>query len=244
MKYEKDYITNVICKFNFEEIRLDNFPNIESDFWIKISKKFTDRKVKEMAQHVLKYENGVSVTEVRTIPVFEYSNDKLTLTLGHDSMSFECEKYFGFGYLNEEIKQIISDWCNVSSINKFSRLGLRYINKFFFLERLTLLLRYFNPLLSNVGKFLIDEKEVSRQAGQIIFNMDDFKVVMVYGLINPDFPSRIVKNEFVLDYDCMTSSIEYNSINSTLNEMHGQIIRLFEKSITNKLRKKMGARDE
>lgn len=118
------------------------------------------------------------------------------------------------------------------------------VNKVFIPGKLSTILSYFNPALSGIGKFLLDEPNLSRQAGQIIFNFDDFKVVMVYGLINPDFPSKLVKNEFVLDYDCISSSVECNKIYETLDQMHDEIIRLFEKSITDKLRKKMELKDD
>jgi len=57
---------------------------------------------------------------------------------------------------------------------------------------------------------------------------------------NPDYPARIRKKIFILDYDAYTTSLlTREEIRQSLPIFHDQIEQLFEKSITGRLREIM-----
>jgi uncharacterized protein (TIGR04255 family) len=62
-----------------------------------------------------------------------------------------------------------------------------------------------------------------------------------YGMHNPDFPAPIRKKIFVLDYDAYYQGLqEMSDILRNTAEFHDRIEKLFESSISPKLRAIMG----
>ena len=129
------------------------------------------------------------------------------------------------------VNKILTALNNAGQITNFKRTGLRYINQVYIPScTLTKLLSHFdNSLTAISSKFFKDEKCLARQIGQTILNRDGFKVIFNHGIFNPDFPSNIVRNEFVLDYDCFSDAIEYNEYQAIIEKMHLEIQNLFEK---------------
>ena len=61
-----------------------------------------------------------------------------------------------------------------------------------------------------------------------------------YGMNNPDYPALIRSKEFILDYDAFyEGSQDKESIIENLERFHSKIEDMFEKSITDELRKVM-----
>ena len=62
-----------------------------------------------------------------------------------------------------------------------------------------------------------------------------------YGMFNPDYPNRLRRNSFALDYDCYSLETfdDANEIIRYIERAHGMIQNLFEKSITENMRKAM-----
>ena len=65
-----------------------------------------------------------------------------------------------------------------------------------------------------------------------------------YGLYNSEFPNKISRKDFVLDYDCYTANIEKKDSYEYLNKFHEKINEEFEKSIEEGLRKEMEGENE
>ena len=73
------------------------------------------------------------------------------------------------------------------------------------------------------------------------YSVDNMHINFRYGMFNPEYPNRLVKNNFALDYDCfvqeaITSPAE---VTSYIERGHRFIQALFEASITDALRKEM-----
>lgn len=75
---------------------------------------------------------------------------------------------------------------------------------------------------------------------QIILNYDDYTMNFNFGLFNSEFPAKISRKEFALDYDCYTELFEPEDIDDYLIKFNSEIKNMFERSIKNGLRKHMG----
>ena len=73
------------------------------------------------------------------------------------------------------------------------------------------------------------------------YKTNSMKLNYRYGMFNPDFPNILKKNSFALDLDCfvMEQLTKAEDVLSKLSEAHTAIQYLFEKSITDSLRKVM-----
>lgn len=66
-----------------------------------------------------------------------------------------------------------------------------------------------------------------------------------YGMYNTDFPAPIKNKLYILDIDAYTQGLlTFDDIQSRLDKFHDAIEDLFEKVITNELRKVMGVVNE
>jgi uncharacterized protein (TIGR04255 family) len=66
-----------------------------------------------------------------------------------------------------------------------------------------------------------------------------------YGMHNPDYPAPIKKKIFILDYDAYCNGIlTKNDIFKYLPIFHEEVQKLFENSISDKLRIRMKLNDE
>lgn len=62
-----------------------------------------------------------------------------------------------------------------------------------------------------------------------------------FGVHNPDFPARVRRRLFVLDFDCFYQGLQDgNEVLDQVELFHGRIETLFESSITQSLRDMMG----
>ena len=244
VKYNTNFLTHVFCKFDFADIDASEFSRIEDIFYKEIKDEFSGREVKEAVEHTTKFENGSAVINSINTPVFQYNKEQYKIQLLTKSISLECIKYTGFDSFMKYVNKILTALNNAGQITNFKRTGLRYINQVYIPScTLTKLLSHFdNSLTAISSKFFKDEKCLARQIGQTILNRDGFKVIFNHGIFNPDFPSNIVRNEFVLDYDCFSDAIEYNEYQAIIEKMHLEIQNLFEKSVKQSLRIIMGAK--
>jgi len=83
--------------------------------------------------------------------------------------------------------------------------------------------------------------EICRAFNNLSFNYGDLFLTYQYGLYNADFPAPIRKRNFVLDFDAYCQGPQnFDDIRRNIDLFHDKIQDLFERSITDKLRNKMG----
>jgi len=144
--------------------------------------------------------------------------------------------------LKNIIELIISAVINVYGDIKIKRTGLRYINDIKIPEG--------NPfdwdsfingsLVSSLG-FISEGDNLSRSMGIIELNREDHNVLFQFGMYNPEYPNSIAKKVFVLDYDCYTTDkLKASEIMQRIKIMQKDEEKLFESSIEDGLRQKMG----
>lgn len=128
-----------------------------------------------------------------------------------------------------------------------SRLGLRYINNIEIPEKVE------NPLVWNdlisedlVGltKAFPAAETVSRLFNIVELRKGDIGVKFQFGLPNPDYPAAIKRPLFVLDVDASTlGSLDLGELKAQTKNAHAQIQEVFESSITDALRERMGEQE-
>jgi uncharacterized protein (TIGR04255 family) len=66
-------------------------------------------------------------------------------------------------------------------------------------------------------------------------------VLVNYGIHNPEFPNPVVRRQFILDTDCSVSGgVASSDIRGKIDELHVLTSEVFENSIDDGLREKMG----
>ena len=77
-----------------------------------------------------------------------------------------------------------------------------------------------------------------RALTQSEYQIRGYNLDFTYGQFNLNYPNTEIKNDFVLDYDCYTSSLtDIDDLIKIFEEMHDVIKLLFNDSIKNKLLK-------
>lgn len=79
---------------------------------------------------------------------------------------------------------------------------------------------------------------------KIEYSEEDFYFIFQFGQFNANYPSTVIKNNFILDYDCQLRTAEnINDLRDNLKKMSSFIYKFFEDSIDDYLRDKLGRID-
>ena len=167
--------------------------------------------------------------------------DKIALT--NKFMVFEINDYQSYLLHRQWFQSIIFAFCEKNRITSM-RTGIRYIN-IFEPSRIKLQKKYFS---SEIAASLIMRPNQEKDTLRLVRSMhkneyqcDSMSLNFRYGMYNPDFPNILKTNTFALDYDCFTEEPQETSgdILQTIERGHELIQQMFEKSITDALRKVM-----
>ena len=247
MKYKSNFITQVILKLDFDPI--DDFnEELLHKFNEKIKNNFSAFHVKNLNMFTTKIENGIANTTTAQHPVglFNSCNNNNQVILAPNSIAITLTAYETFNQYIELVKYVLLAFDEIVAKEFLTRIGLRFINNLTIPKKDPLKWdRYVNSsLFKPANNFFDDKQHIARSIGQTILNYDNCLVNFTYGVLNPDFPAKVVKNEFVLDYDCYAINIPNKDLfDNYINGFHELIETLFEKSITDNLRKLMGDKD-
>ena len=82
---------------------------------------------------------------------------------------------------------------------------------------------------------------LSRAFHNLSWNHGVYNLTLNFGIHNQDHPAIIRRNEFTIDLDAFYSgSLEFKEVEEKIELFHTKIQELFEYSIKNPLREKMG----
>ena len=99
---------------------------------------------------------------------------------------------------------------------------------------------YISDELLGLLAYEVEGSDPIRIWHKLEFTFDDFIVRFQFGVNNPDHPAQIRRREFILDYDAYFEGlIEQQDIPDYLDKYHTAIQKMFERSITDKLREVM-----
>lgn len=252
VKYCRDFLQQVVVRFDFAEF-LDTGHVFDDKVERAIRVSFGHRGKNQIMRfnmlNVVLPESAENMpdTSRKIVEGFqrEYFSDdgKNRVVLSNKFLIFEIKDYDSYETLRDNIQRIISALYSAKRITVV-REGVRYINMYdqshiklrknYFTTEIAASLVIKLPL--NVGDF-----SAMRSLHTTEFRTESMKLRFTYGMYNPEYPSTLRMNNFLLDYDCYTQEpLKYESeILGCLDQGHRAVQVLFESSITDALRNVM-----
>lgn len=100
-------------------------------------------------------------------------------------------------------------------------------------------------LITFVMACFSNDARMVRSVHQLQTRRENLKMRFAYGFSNPDFPAVLARRHFLLDYDCSRDeAIPSNEVMTTLDSLNQFCESMFEASIDNGLRERMGVINE
>jgi uncharacterized protein (TIGR04255 family) len=248
MQYENNYLKNVIFRIDFakplsrSKQLVDSFSNLVKPIFPK-----KDNVTHTIMQaQILTQKDGNRVTQ-STQKVTDYrfadeNQEKILMLEPSSDINLVFSIYKNSKELKEIIGLIIDSVIKVYGDIKIKRTGLRYINDIVLPEGSPFEWGPFiNRSLISSLDFLPENTNLSRSMGIIELNREDHKVLFQFGMYNPEYPNKIARKIFALDYDCYTTTeLSASEIKERVEILQKDEEKLFESSIEEGLRKKMG----
>ncbi len=245
--YETNFLENVIFRIDYSPI-LRMIKETPADFQTKIKGKFPrlrEETIIELSRGITKKSDTESQSheEKQIRPVWKFfSKDQTQMVeLTYNTLAVEFSKYSNFEEFRDSVEHAFHSFSEIYQSIDLKRLGLRYINHIvlekgnpFDWKNLV------NPSLTHfVDNFFDDKKDLAKALSRITTNKEDFEMNFLWGWHNTEFPSKIARRQFILDYDCYTHDVEEQNVVNLIEKFHDQIHSYFEKSIGDDLRKIM-----
>lgn len=239
--YKKPFLTKVIARIDFTSTLEITQKGISKKTSENILKSFPIPEPKE----ILNKEIQISDTGAKEILnkqnhlLYHGLKREKTLCISPNFAYIEFNKYESDKIFRDNfflLLDAISDEVDYS----VSRFGIRYINQISIDNEKDPLDwgKYINDCLTCSLDILEDKKYLSRAFSSIVQQYDDgMNLTFQFGMHNPDFPSRIKRKLFILDYDASYQGVlEKDDIKTNIEISHERIETLFEASIKNPLR--------
>jgi len=242
-KYKKNFLSNVIFKLDFPTL-LDNYTERIGEFQKLIKSEFPilEEKIGVIIEQQFKRAEQIESKSKEALGyMFFNKTKKRIVSFEFNNIIVEFKEYTNF----EDYLKII-DLVITSLFKRFpsivsTRLGLRYINHINLDEEHPFIWIQLNKSLLDSMNFFSNKKDISRYITSVELNKEDYRLRFQYGIANSLYPNRIIKKEFILDYDCFTfESLEGKE--EILNKVKGfneTISDMFEESIEDELRELM-----
>ena len=244
--YINTYLQEVIVRADFAVPLLD----MQNDINPKLKKsimnlfpicEFNDLIANEFRVSGDKFESNQ--TTVKEYKFFSKDRKKFAI-INEKCLLIRYEKYEKFEILLSNFMSIIDVLFDVNADVQINRLGLRYVNNIHFDNEPnpTDWEEYLDIKLLSIFNVRNNKQYVVRAFQNLEFHFEDIHLQFQYGMRNPDYPMPIYKKIFILDYDahCIGMIQKSSELKEYLIKFHGEINKLFESSITEKLRSVMG----
>ncbi|MDA8260837.1 MAG: TIGR04255 family protein [Betaproteobacteria bacterium] len=244
--YQKSFLKQVIARIDLAAPidKLDKGP--PTPLLSAIIKDFSivepaDLVVQQIAVNAASVQH--SQTSTKQWNFFSKERDR-QLVLAPQVMFVQYSKYNTYEEVKRQFAAAIEAMNTAFPGTVASRFGLRYINQIDHAVSNPLNWSEFinNHLISGLAFYTPDDT-LTRVVSIAELKCGDLAVRFQYGMPNPDHPAPIKRPFFILDIDASIS--EAHELTKTIDYMdqaHSCIQRLFEKSITENLRRVMNAR--
>jgi uncharacterized protein (TIGR04255 family) len=245
IRYQRNFLKNVIFRIDFSPIvRLQK--ELSPDFQDSLRDNFPSLEAQVATEFHTAITEGRRIDETLNSHLWHFNNSERTqrIIISYKSLVIEFLEYTHFSEFSQIVEKVYSVFSNIYKPIDLQRLGLRYVNNIVMnsghpLEWAELI----NPHLTHqIEHFIADKTQLSRAMSQSTLLRGDHTIVFSYGIYNSEFPARISRKEYILDYDCFTTDFENDDLMVRLYEYNKEILELFENSITDGLREKMGGR--
>lgn len=246
--YGKSFLKQVIARIDFAAPleKLDKGP--PTRFVTPIAKDFPIIEPLEVLMNEVNVNNdGVAHRQVteRQWNYFSRERDR-QLTLSPSVAFIQYRKYTTYEETKEQFGLLVDTLGTVFPGTMVARFGLRYVNNIEGLvEDATQWKDYINDDLVAARDVFAAEDVLTRIVSITELKYGPVSVRFQYGMPNPDFPAPIKRPMFVIDIDASVS--EAHDLGQTMaymDEAHGRVQSLFERSIKKALREKMDAQQQ
>jgi uncharacterized protein (TIGR04255 family) len=241
--YQRNYLTDVIARIDL----VSPLPSLKKELPKEISKvalaHFPINEPRPTIQQSVKMSEKELSTwrEEFTEWNFHGRNREKSLKITPQSLLVAYKKYQEYGNLREEFLGIVQSFFGSFDQAQPSRLGLRYINE--------LDIQGVDPLdwkdyvssdLLALFSYNVEGAKPSRIFHTLEVAFPNFNIRFQFGMHNPDYPAPIRRRSFILDYDAYFKGLlEIKDIPHCLDSYHCEIQTIFERSITDQLRRMM-----
>ena len=238
LEFKNHYLQEIIFKVDFRNIgellgrgaNPDKFVNI-------IKSEFPKSKAIAQQNNVEISVENPEIENIEQNNMWAYTTDDdskfIELSMNHIAISYDGTKYKSQGLI-EDIKLII-DALKEYGVHTVNKCGLRYINEIAPENEVSNWDDWINPKLHNFNP-INTELKLMRALTQSEYQIRGYNLDFTYGQFNLNYPNTEIKNDFVLDYDCYTSSLtDCDKLIEIFEEMHDIIKLLFKDSIGKEL---------
>lgn len=245
--YQKSFLKQVIAKVDFATPLVKLEKGVPSGLVDAIIKYFPiiEPPADLISQEII-FEGGGVNTKQTTIKHWIYfGKDRgKQLTLAPQNISVVYTTYSSYEETKAQFGAVIEALSKSFPDTKVARFGLRYINQIEFqLSDPTEWNDFIDPSLIASRRFFGSDDALTRLLTLTELNYGDIGVRFQFGMPNQDYPAQLKRAQFVLDLDASVSQAhDLADVLSRMDESHRRIQELFERSITEKLRRKMDAK--
>lgn len=247
-RYSRNFLDSVILNIQFDDISLGPL----ADFRESVKTTFDIPKQINGFQGSINFNADEGTVEQVKKDVVQWNftsttspNKALNLSQNFIAIEYTNNSYKDSDELLNDVETFFNKFIDEFGVKIINRTGLRYVNTIpgFGAKTKEEWAEYINPeLLGNIGYLESIDAVAARAFAQSYLKFDNYDVNFYSGIWNGNFPNAISGEGFVLDYDCF-STIPLNaselSLKDRVKEFNGAIEKLFEASITDKLRERL-----
>ena len=245
--YQKSFLKEVIAKIDFASPIEKLEKGVPAKLVNTIVKHFpivepTDLIMHELTVDGSSFKPGQPTTSKQWN---YYSKDRgQQLTIASGSVFIHYKNYTKYEEIKDKFSVVVDALNYTFPGTMASRFGLRYINQIdLHLEDPTEWSTYIDPKLLSIRDFFSEEDQITRLITIAETKYGDMGVRFQFGMPNPDYPASVKRPLFVLDLDASVSQAhDLAEAMTYMDDAHGRIQAIFERSITQVLREKMDAK--
>jgi len=197
---------------NFQEKIRDDLPNYQYGFPINV-------------------ERSIQIPEELSDWIFSSNDEKSYVKVAINRVAYIQTFYDGFENFTNQVNKYLKAFQEITKINKYKRIGLRYKNEFIFEDKSKSLddtLVYFNPYINNE---LIKNEKPFRFTSELRKDEEQNKITC-WNIF------ETTKNEitrYIIDIDSFCEKeIEKNGLVKKLDELHKLAIQEFHRNVKEK----------
>ena len=241
-KYRTTFLEKVIVRLDYSYPITQLTKTLPKQ--LKTIPRFPISEPKEFIGKELLVSKGVIKEETTegTTWFFHSIDRQKTLAIDRDNFNISYKTFDNFDVLKQDFLPIVEVLFGIYEDIQGKRLGLRYINEIKLDENDVLdWSEYLDGKLLTHLEFPEDPSLICRAFNDLELNYGDFVLKFQYGIRNSDYPARIQKKSFILDYDAYSTGLQdLGDITQNLDKLNEAIHKIFEQSIRDGLRNKMG----
>lgn len=244
--YQKSFLKQVIAKIDFASPIAQLEKGVPNKLINTIVKNFPIVEPQDVLMQELALDGNSLKHSQRSTKQWNYfGKDRgKQLALSSQSVFVLYTAYNNYEETKEQFGAVIDALAKAFPETKAARFGLRYVNQIDLpLADATAWGDYIDSKLLNGRDFFDENEAITRLITITELKYGDMGVLFQFGMPNPDYPAPVKRPLFVLDLDASISQAhDLVEAMGYMDEAHGRIQAIFERSITKDLREKMDAK--